>query len=53
MIPLLQLETTFATLGPLGIRVLFKKARDGMLAHKQDVGFHIAKGTVIFIGEES
>jgi hypothetical protein len=49
MIPLLQLETNFATLDPLGIWVLFKKARDGMLAHKKNVGFHIAKGTVIFI----
>ena len=53
MIPLLQLEATFAALAHLGIRVVFKKARDGMLAHEEDVGFHIAKGTVVSISEES
>ena len=54
MIPILQQETTFAALDRLGgIRVLFDKARGGLLAHKQDVGFHIAKGTVTFISEKS
>jgi hypothetical protein len=35
MIPFLHQEATFATLGHLGgIRVLFDKARGGLLAHK-------------------
>ena len=54
MIPILQQEATFAALGHLcGIRVLFDKARGGLLAHKQDVRFHIALGTVTFISEKS
>ena len=53
MIPLLKLYATFAALDRLGIRVLFKKARDGMLAYEENVGFHIAKGTVVSISEES
>jgi hypothetical protein len=53
VISLLQLEATFATLDHLGIRVLLKKDRNGMLAHEEDVGFHIAKGTVVSISEES
>ena len=50
MIPLLQLVTTFGT---LGIRVLLKKAGDSLLADKEDVGLHIAKGTVFFVSEKS
>ena len=54
MIPILQQEATFAAFGHLAdIRVLFDKARGGLLAHKQDVGFHIPKGTVTFISEKS